>query len=90
MDGLDLDGDHQLSFDEFLAATIHLHKLESEDNLLQAFHDFDADGSGAISPDELASKLSSLNMKLSKDEVLAIINEARVRSPPRHRLQAVL
>lgn len=52
-----------------------MHKLESEDNLLQAFHDFDTDHSGSISPEELASKLVELNISNSKEEVLAMINE---------------
>ena len=75
MNSLDLDGSHSLTYDEFLAATVHMHKLECEENLLQAFADFDTDGSGSISAEELTTKLLELGIKNTKAEVLEIIAE---------------
>jgi calcium-dependent protein kinase len=75
MNNMDLDGSHALSYDEFMAATVHMQKLESEDNLLQAFADFDTDGSGSISAEELAVKLVELGIKNSREEVMEIIKE---------------
>jgi len=76
MDHLNLDGSHELSYEEFLAATVQMHKLESQQNLHQAFDDFDTDHSGGISPEELASKLMELHVKATREEVLEMIHEA--------------
>ena len=75
MDSLDVDGSHELSYDEFMAATVQMHKLESQQNLHQAFDDFDDDSSGSISPEELATKLVELGIKASREEVLKMIDE---------------
>lgn len=45
---IDLDGNHRLDYEEFLAATIHLHVLDREDIMLAAFQHFDKDNSGQI------------------------------------------
>ena len=76
MNSCDVDGSHELSYDEFLAATVQMHKLESQQNLHQAFDDFDSDHSGTISADELANKLMELKVKASRQEVLDMIHEA--------------
>lgn len=47
----------QIEYEEFLAATVHTSKLEMEDNLRTAFANFDKDGSGAITKDELREAL---------------------------------
>ncbi len=75
MDSLDVDGSHELTYGEFMAATVQMHKLESQQNLHQAFEDFDDDGSGTITPEELAHKLVELGVKASREEVLAMIEE---------------
>jgi calcium-dependent protein kinase len=75
MGNLDLDGTLSLTYDEFLAATVHMQKLESEENLLQAFAEFDTDGSGSITADELTTKLLELGIKNSREEVMEIIKE---------------
>lgn len=36
------------------------HQLEKEENMLRAFHHFDADGSGTISREELIAALSKV------------------------------
>ena len=43
----------KIDYGEFLAATLHLNKVEREDNLFAAFSYFDKDGSGYITHDEL-------------------------------------
>ena len=75
MSQLDLAGTHELTYEEFLATTIQMHKLECEDNLHQAFHDFDPDGDGEITEEELAVKLVQLGIKASKAEIHAMIEE---------------
>ncbi|PIA47248.1 hypothetical protein AQUCO_01400140v1 [Aquilegia coerulea] len=53
MDAADIDNSGSLDYGEFLAATVHLNKLEREENLVSAFSFFDKDGSGYITIDEL-------------------------------------
>lgn len=54
-----LDGDGTLNYEEFIAATANLNKLERESNILAAFNKFDTDHSGALTRDEIAEALSS-------------------------------
>ncbi|KAI9377614.1 hypothetical protein POPTR_019G083200v4 [Populus trichocarpa] len=49
----DIDNSGTIDYGEFLAATLHLNKMEREDNLVAAFSYFDKDGSGYITIDEL-------------------------------------
>ncbi|KAL0334490.1 UNVERIFIED_CONTAM: Calcium-dependent protein kinase [Sesamum radiatum] len=49
----DVDNSGTIDYGEFIAATIHLNKLEREEHLLAAFQYFDKDGSGYITVDEL-------------------------------------
>lgn len=49
----DIDNSGSIDYGEFLAATLHLNKVEREDNLFAAFSYFDKDGSGYITQDEL-------------------------------------
>jgi len=58
MHDADINGDGTIDYQEFLAATIHLGKLEQEDNLYKAFQHFDTDHSGFISKDELLAALA--------------------------------
>lgn len=49
----DVDNSGTIDYGEFIAATIHLNKLEREEHLLAAFQYFDKDASGYITVDEL-------------------------------------
>ncbi|KAL8143703.1 hypothetical protein V2J09_016735 [Rumex salicifolius] len=53
MEAADLDKSGTIDYGEFIAATIHLNKLEREDHLVAAFQYFDKDGSGHITIEEL-------------------------------------
>ncbi|XP_061376113.1 calcium-dependent protein kinase SK5 isoform X2 [Gastrolobium bilobum] len=53
MDAADIDNNGTIDYGEFIAATVHLNKLEREENLLSAFSYFDKDGSGYITIDEI-------------------------------------
>ncbi|WIA08867.1 hypothetical protein OEZ85_008288 [Tetradesmus obliquus] len=57
MENADVNGDGKVDYEEFLAATMHLGKLEREENLYRAFQFFDKDGSGYITIDELQTAL---------------------------------
>jgi calcium-dependent protein kinase len=49
----DVDNSGTIDYGEFIAATLHLNKIERQDHLFAAFSYFDKDGSGYITPDEL-------------------------------------
>ena len=49
----DFDNSGMIDYSEFIAATLHLNKMEREENLLAAFSYFDKDGSAYITIDEL-------------------------------------
>ncbi|KAJ6983685.1 calcium-dependent protein kinase 1-like [Populus alba x Populus x berolinensis] len=49
----DVDNSGTIDYGEFIAATLHLNKIERDDHLFAAFSYFDKDGSGYITPDEL-------------------------------------
>ncbi|CAI9780814.1 unnamed protein product [Fraxinus pennsylvanica] len=53
MDAADVDNSRTIDYGEFVAATIHVNKLEREEHLWAAFQYFDKDGSGYITVDEL-------------------------------------
>lgn len=49
----DVDNSGTIDYGEFIAATLHMNKIEREDHLFAAFQYFDKDGSGYITADEL-------------------------------------
>lgn len=53
MQAADIDNNGTIDYTEFIAATLHLNKIEKEDHLYAAFSYFDKDGSGYITLDEL-------------------------------------
>ena len=58
----DVDNSGTIDYGEFIAATIHLNKLEREEHLMAAFQYFDKDGSGYITVDELQQACAEHNM----------------------------
>lgn len=58
----DVDNSGTIDYGEFIAATIHLNKLEREEHLVAAFSYFDKDGSGYITVDELQQACKEHNM----------------------------
>ncbi|GMH09681.1 hypothetical protein Nepgr_011522 [Nepenthes gracilis] len=53
MQAADVDNSGTIDYMEFIAAMLHLNRLDREDHLLAAFSYFDKDGSGYITQDEL-------------------------------------
>ncbi|KAI8022961.1 Calcium-dependent protein kinase 4 [Camellia lanceoleosa] len=49
----DIDNSGTIDYGEFIAAMLHINKMEREENLIAAFSFFDKDGSGYITIDEL-------------------------------------
>ncbi|XP_022746677.1 calcium-dependent protein kinase 20-like isoform X2 [Durio zibethinus] len=53
MQAADIDNSGTIDYREFIAAMVHLNKIQKEDHLFVAFSYFDKDGSGYITQDEL-------------------------------------
>ena len=54
IENIDYHGDGQISYSEFLVATVKSKKLLTEETLWNAFKRFDTDNSGTITADNLA------------------------------------
>ncbi len=67
----DVDGDGLIDYNEFVASTMHLSKLEKEDLLQKAFSQLDKDGSGTISVQELAASLKQFGVYDDASALLA-------------------
>ncbi|KAF7804210.1 calcium-dependent protein kinase 26-like [Senna tora] len=59
----DVDNSGSIDYAEFIAATLHVNKVEREDNLVAAFAYFDKDGSGYITKDELQQACEEFGME---------------------------
>ena len=71
----DIDNNGTIDYGEFLAATLHLNKMEREDNLVAAFSYFDKDGSGYITIDELQQACKDFGLgDLHLDETIKEID----------------
>ncbi|MBA0591635.1 hypothetical protein Gorai_008640, partial [Gossypium raimondii] len=58
----DVDNSGSIDYGEFIAATVHLNKLEREEHLVAAFKYFDKDNSGYITVDELQQACAEHNI----------------------------
>lgn len=67
----DVDGDGLIDYNEFVAATMHLSKLEKEELLQKAFRQMDKDQSGSITIDELSDALRKFGIYDDAKELLA-------------------
>ncbi|CAN6445283.1 unnamed protein product [Victoria cruziana] len=79
MDAADIDNNGTLDYGEFLAATVHLNKMEKEEVLFNAFSFFDKDGSGYITIDELQQACSEFGLTdVHLDEMIKEIDQDNV------------
>lgn len=58
----DLDNSGTIDYGEFIAAMLHLNKVQKEDHVYAAFSYFDQDGSGYITKDELQQACEKFGM----------------------------
>lgn len=75
----DIDNSGTIDYGEFLAATVHLNKLEREENLVSAFAYFDKDSSGYITIDELSEACREFGLNDGHlDEMIKEIDQNNV------------
>ncbi|CAK7324770.1 unnamed protein product [Dovyalis caffra] len=90
MDAADIDNSGIIDYGEFLAATLHLNKMEREDNLVAAFSYFDKDGSGYITLDELQQACQDFGLgDVHLDETIKEIDQDNVSLACAYLLQLV-
>ena len=75
----DIDNSGTLDYGEFIAATVHLNKLEREENLVSAFSYFDKDASGYITIDEIQQACKDFGLEdVHIDEIVKEIDQDNV------------
>lgn len=77
----DIDNSGTIDYGEFLAATLHINKMEREENLIAAFSFFDKDGSGYITIDELQHACKEFGLgDVHLDDMIKEIDQDNVSS----------
>ncbi|XWS59349.1 hypothetical protein CRYUN_Cryun08bG0113900 [Craigia yunnanensis] len=76
MKAADVNSSGTIDYEEFIAATLHLNKVEREDHLLAAFSYFDRDGSGYITQDELQKACQEFGIEdIRLDEMMGEVDQ---------------
>ncbi|KAE8711145.1 hypothetical protein F3Y22_tig00110303pilonHSYRG00339 [Hibiscus syriacus] len=82
MQAADINNSGTIDYEEFVTATLHLNKIEREDNLLAAFSYFERDGSDYITPDELQKACQEFGIEdIRLDEIMKEVdadNDGRI------------
>lgn len=77
----DIDNSGTIDYGEFIAATLHLNKIEKEDHLYKAFSYFDKDGSGYITLDELQRACDEFGIEDTHlEEIIREVDQNNVAS----------
>lgn len=76
----DIDNNGMIDYGEFIAATLHLNKVEREDHLYAAFQYFDKDGSGYITQDEIQKACEEFGIEDVKlEDMIRDVDQDNVR-----------
>lgn len=76
-----MDNNGSIDYPEFVAATLHLNKIEKGDHLSRAFSYFDEDGSGYITEDKLRRACEEYGIKdIKLDEMIQEVDQDNVSS----------
>jgi calcium-dependent protein kinase len=75
----DNDNNMTINYEEFIAATVPLNKIDREEHLIAAFKYFDKDGSGYITVDKLQRACGERNMEDSfLEEIILEVDQNHV------------
>lgn len=79
----DVDNSGTIDYGEFIAAMLHLNKIEREDHLFAAFSYFDRDGSGYITADELQQACEEFGIEDARlEEMIQDVDQDNVSGFP--------
>ncbi|KAI7729010.1 hypothetical protein M8C21_024555, partial [Ambrosia artemisiifolia] len=71
----DVDDSGTIDYGEFVAATLHMNKIEKENHLFVAFSYFDKDGSGYITADELQHACEEFGIDVPFEELIQDVDQ---------------
>lgn len=75
----DVDNSGTIDYGEFVAAMLHLNKVQREDHMFAAFSFFDKDGSGYITKDELQQACEQFGFQESQiEEIIREVDQDKV------------
>ncbi|XP_062006217.1 calcium-dependent protein kinase 20-like [Rosa rugosa] len=76
MQSADVDNSGTIDYGEFIAAMLHLNKIQKEDHLFAAFSYFDKDGSGYITRDELQQACEKFGLQdVQLDDIIREVDQ---------------
>lgn len=78
---VDYHGNNQINYTEFLAATISIKKILTKEHLVAMFKQFDADGSGFITVQDIAEAMQKFGLRISAEEINDIMKKHAVADP---------
>ncbi|KAJ0855849.1 putative non-specific serine/threonine protein kinase [Helianthus annuus] len=78
MQEADVDNSGTIDYGEFVAATLHLNKIEKEDHLFGAFSYFDKDGSGHVNAHELQQACDEFGINAPLEELIQDVDQDNV------------
>ena len=70
---VDYKGNKKINYSEFLAATIKISEHMTESKAMALFKQFDTDGSGDISPENILETMAKQGIHMTRDEILEIM-----------------
>lgn len=75
----DIDNSGTIDYKEFVAAMLHLNKVQKEDHMYAAFSYFDQDGSGYITHDELQQACEKFGLEdVHLEEIIREVDQDNV------------
>jgi len=76
----DVDNSGTIDYGEFIAAMLHLNKIQKEDHMYAAFSYFDEDGSGYITQDELQKACDKFGLSnIPIEELMREVDQDNVK-----------
>lgn len=79
----DIDNSGTIDYSEFVAAMLHLNKIEKDDHLYAAFSYFDKDGSGYITQDELQQACEQFGLEpIHLEDIIGEVDQDNVKLFP--------
>lgn len=72
---VDLRGDKKINYTEFLVATLDVQRFLDDNKLKAVFHQFDTDGSGSITKDNIINAMNKIGRPVSHKDLDEIMEE---------------